>query len=164
YDTAPAGLCFLDTDLRYVSINDCLARINGVPVTDHIGKTVREIIPDFADRFEPLLRRVLATGEPLIDYELQAPCAAEPGVPRDGLHHIQSAAQRAASLTRQLLAFARRQTIQPQVVDIDRLLPGMGTMLRPLIGERVELILRARAEQPAVKVDPNQIEQVVVNL
>jgi PAS domain S-box-containing protein len=82
YQTAPIGLAILDRDLRYVRLNHRLAEINGIAVEDHIGRTVREIIPDLADRVEPLFRRVLTTGEPLPDLELSGETTAQPGVER----------------------------------------------------------------------------------
>jgi PAS domain S-box-containing protein len=82
YRTAPVGLCLLDRDLRFVRINDRLAEINGLPAAAHIGRTVREILPSLADEVEPLMRRVLRTGEPLHDLELVGETAAQPGVKR----------------------------------------------------------------------------------
>ncbi|HEU0053878.1 MAG TPA: ATP-binding protein, partial [Longimicrobium sp.] len=66
---APIGLAFLDPELRYVAINDALARSNGLPADAHLGRTVEEIIPVFAPIVEPILRRVLETGEPVVDWE-----------------------------------------------------------------------------------------------
>ncbi|MGB3780492.1 MAG: PAS domain S-box protein [Tunicatimonas sp.] len=82
YATAPVGLAVLDAQLRYVRINDRLAEINGFPVAQHLGKTVREIVPDLADAAEPGLRRVLETGEPVVDLEIRGETAAQPGVER----------------------------------------------------------------------------------
>lgn len=65
YQDAPIGLCFFDVDLRYVHINDWLANINGLSVEDHIGQTLRAILPKVADGAEAQLRSVLGTGEPL---------------------------------------------------------------------------------------------------
>ena len=70
YDTAPVGLCVLDTELRYVRINERLAEINGRPVSDHLGRTIREVLPELADQAEPWLRDVLETGEALRDVEI----------------------------------------------------------------------------------------------
>lgn len=78
YRTAPIGLCVLDTQLRYVHINEHLAEFNRLPVEEHLGKTIRETLPDMADRAEPLLRRVLETGEPVLDFEGSS--ETEPGV------------------------------------------------------------------------------------
>jgi PAS domain S-box-containing protein len=81
YKTAPVGLCFVDTNLRYVRINEVLAAMNGRPASDHIGRTIREVIPDMANEIEALYRRVFDSGEPLIAVELQRPgnAAIRPG-------------------------------------------------------------------------------------
>jgi len=65
FRSSTVGLCILDSDLRYVAINHALAEINGLPAEHHLGRTVREILGDFADVVEPKLQRVLSTGEPL---------------------------------------------------------------------------------------------------
>ena len=70
YDTAPVGLCVLDNELRYVRINERLAEINGIPVSEHLGRTIREVLPELADQAEPWLRDVLETGEALRDVEI----------------------------------------------------------------------------------------------
>jgi PAS domain S-box-containing protein len=82
YASAPIGLCFIDTDLRFVRINDRLAEINGVPAAAHIGKTLREILPQQADDLEPLYREVIATKVPLEQLEVDGTNAAQPGVKR----------------------------------------------------------------------------------
>jgi PAS domain S-box-containing protein len=67
---ATAGLTLLDKDLRYLQINDTLAEMNGRPAGEHLGKTVREIVPDLAPVSEPILQKVLATGEPVLSVEM----------------------------------------------------------------------------------------------
>jgi PAS domain S-box-containing protein len=70
YQQAPLGLAFLDRDLRYVKINEHLARMNGRPVAEHLGRTVREMIPRLADTLEPILRKVIEMGEPVENFQL----------------------------------------------------------------------------------------------
>lgn len=71
YNTAPVGLCVLDTDLRYVRINERLAKLHGVSASAHIGRTVREILPSAtADKADPVLREVIRSGEPLLNFEI----------------------------------------------------------------------------------------------
>ena len=65
YGHAPIGICLLDTEFRYLRVNKTLAEINAVPVADHIGRTVAEIIPDVAPTLDPYLRRAMETGEPI---------------------------------------------------------------------------------------------------
>ncbi|MBE9163504.1 PAS domain-containing protein [Tychonema sp. LEGE 06208] len=85
YASAPIGLCFVDTELRFVRINDRLAEINGVPAAAHIGKTLREILPEMADDLEPLYRQVIETKVPLQQLELRRTNSAQPGVEQDWL-------------------------------------------------------------------------------
>ena len=77
---------------------------------------------------------------------------------------IHKTAERAASLTRQLLAFSRKQLLQPRVVDLNTIVTDMGKMLQRLIGEQIELITVLNPDLGRVKVDPGQMEQVILNL
>lgn len=76
---APIGLAVLDTDLRYVSVNAALARLNGIPAEDHIGHTPRELLPGIdADGVEAALRTVLGTGEPIVNQRIVGRTPADP--------------------------------------------------------------------------------------
>ncbi|HSM00661.1 MAG TPA: PAS domain S-box protein [Candidatus Limnocylindria bacterium] len=77
---------------------------------------------------------------------------------------IRKAGDRAASLTRQLLAFSRRQVLQPKVLDLNQVVTDMEKMLRRLIGENIELVTSLADDLGYVRADPGQIEQVIVNL
>ncbi|MFS8117001.1 MAG: PAS domain S-box protein, partial [Microcoleus sp.] len=79
---APAGLCILDSQLRYVQINQFLADINFLSPAEHIGKTIREILPEIASMVEPLYEQIFRTKEPLIDIEMRAENLRKPGVVR----------------------------------------------------------------------------------
>jgi PAS domain S-box-containing protein len=80
------------------------------------------------------------------------------------LHEIQSAGERSAALVRQLLAFARKQTVTPIVLDLNDTVTGMLNMLRPLIGEDIDLEWRPGEGLWPVKMDPSQIDQILANL
>jgi PAS domain S-box-containing protein len=80
------------------------------------------------------------------------------------ISEINKAGQRAASLTRQLLAFSRKQVLQPQVLDLNSVVDDMDRMLRRVIGEDIELIVIRDQKMGSVKADPGQIEQVIMNL
>lgn len=82
YRNAPVGLCVLDRDLRYVTINDRLAEINGIPAAQHLGRSVREILPALAGTLEPGLQEVLASGKARLDVEVSGETPARPGVMR----------------------------------------------------------------------------------
>ncbi len=77
----------LDRELRYRRVNARMAEMNGLPPEEHIGKTVREVVPDVADQAEPRLREVLETGSPALNVELFGETAARPGVKRFWLEH-----------------------------------------------------------------------------
>ena len=85
FDTAPVGLGLLDRDLRYTQINEALAAINGVGPADTLGRTVRDVLPDIADRLEPFFQSVLASGEPVLNVEVSGETAAAPRLQRDWL-------------------------------------------------------------------------------
>ena len=82
----------------------------------------------------------------------------------DPLQELTRAARRAASLTQQLLAFGRRQVLQPRLIDLNDALRGIHAMLRRLVRENVTIKLNLDPNIPAVRVDPAQIDQVCVNL
>ena len=77
---------------------------------------------------------------------------------------VRKTADRAASLTQQLLAFSRKQMLQPRVLDLNGVVAGMAQMLKPLIGETIELETSLDPVLGRVKADPAQIEQIVLNL
>jgi signal transduction histidine kinase len=83
---------------------------------------------------------------------------------REEVHEIRRAADRAATLTKQLLAFSRRQVLQPKVLDLNVVLRGTEKLLRRLIGANVDVHTELSPSLPSVKADPGQIEQVIVNL
>lgn len=83
---------------------------------------------------------------------------------RKNIEEIQKAADRAASLTNQLLAFSRKQVLQPRVLQLNDVVRGMEKMLRRLIGEDIELCTTFDSTLGNVKADPGQLEQVIMNL
>jgi len=111
-----------------------------------------------AHDFNNILGVILGYGEMALN-ELAATHPAQARV-RETIR----AAERAATLTRQLLAFSRKQVFEPRVFDLNALLVDMDRMLRRLIGEDIELITLAAPQLSPVKADPGQIEQVLMNL
>ncbi len=83
---------------------------------------------------------------------------------RRNVEQIQKSSDRAVSLTRQLLAFSRKQVLQPKVLDLNAVVAEMGKMLPRLIGENISLMISAAPSLGRVKADPGQIEQVILNL
>ena len=87
-----------------------------------------------------------------------------PEVVREDVEHIERAAERTAGITQQLLAFSRRQVLQPQVIDLNALVQGAEPILRRTLGERSRLVVRSAAGLGRIKADPGQLEQVLLNL
>ncbi len=79
YSQAPVGLLFLDTSLRFVRVNDCLSKMIGLPVAEHIGRTVTEVMPEPAVWLEPALRQVIETRKPIIEQEMRLVVPCKPG-------------------------------------------------------------------------------------
>ena len=94
--------------------------------------------------------------------------ALEKVVPEDPIHadllEILSAARRSADITKQLLAFARQQTVAPVVLDLNQTIESMLNMLRRLIGENIDLVWRPGEGLWPVRIDPSQIDQILANL
>jgi PAS domain S-box-containing protein len=91
FDHVPAGLALLDRDLRYVRVNRLLADINGLPVEDHIGKPIHDVVPDIAPSAEVRLRQVMATGRSIVGTEFEGATPAQPHVRRvwrESLHPV----------------------------------------------------------------------------
>jgi len=83
---------------------------------------------------------------------------------REDLSQISRAAEQAAALTRQLLAFSRRQVLKPEILDLNSIIFELQKMLRRLIGEDIQLVVTLSPRPALIKADPGQIEQVILNL
>jgi PAS domain S-box-containing protein len=83
---------------------------------------------------------------------------------RRELEQIHKAGERAAALTRQLLAFSRRQVLQPKLLQLPEVVENIGKMIRRLIGENIEFVTEASPDPWTVRADPSQVEQILMNL
>jgi PAS domain S-box-containing protein len=82
FAAANAGMMILDSQLRYVQINEAMAELNGICVADHIGRLLREVLPELAATLEPMLQEILDTGKPILDYEVAGETPKQPGILR----------------------------------------------------------------------------------
>jgi PAS domain S-box-containing protein len=85
FAAAPIGLAFMDTNFRFARVNEALATINGYPANEHYGRSLRDILGDLAAEIEPLHRRVIQTGEPILDMQIEGRTAAAPDETRNWL-------------------------------------------------------------------------------
>jgi len=121
---------------------------------DAIGRLAGGVAHDFNN----LLQAILGFTEILISG------VSEKDPQYEDLKEIERAAKRAADLTRQLLAFSRKQRIEPQTLDINHIISDTEKMLHRLMGEDIEIVQLLNPEAKPVLADPNQIEQIIINL
>lgn len=125
-------------------------------------EAIGQLSGGIAHDFNNILTAILGNAEMAL--EALESIAPQADAIREGLLEIEKSAERAAALTRQLLAFSRRQVIQPVRVDLNRMLRDMEKMLKRLIAENIRLEVVTQAGLRLVKADPGQLEQVVMNL
>jgi PAS domain S-box-containing protein len=132
----------LEEQLRQAQKMEAIGRLAG-----GVAHDFNNLLTIMTGRTELLLEK-LAPGDPL----------------RRDLELVQKTAERAAGLTQRLLAFSRKQVLQPRVLDLNQAVLGLVPMLRRLIGEDIELTVETADEPSPVRADPGQVEQVVLNL
>jgi two-component system, cell cycle sensor histidine kinase and response regulator CckA len=121
-------------------------------------EAVGRLAGGIAHDFNNLLTAILGTSQLLLR-DLTPEATA-----REDVEEIRKAALRAADLTRQLLAYSRRQVLAPKVLDLNAIISNLDAMLRRLIGEDVHLVTELAPPLSPVRADPSQIEQVILNL
>ena len=130
---------------------------------ENLGQLAGGVAHDFNNLLAVILNYVSFVSEELAeatDADWAQRCASA----SSDLAQVKRAGERAASLTRQLLAFARREVIQPQVLDLDSVITAVQEMLGRTLGEHIELVTALAGDLRPVLADPGQLEQVLVNL
>jgi PAS domain S-box-containing protein len=130
------------------------ARLNQSERLESMGRLAGGIAHDFNNLLAVILNYALFVREELDDQDAA----------RADLDQIEAAAVRASGLTRQLLAFARREVFSPQVLDLNLVITDIEQLLRRTIGEQVELLIELSPDPWLVEADPGKLEQVLVNL
>jgi len=130
------------------------AKLNQAQKMESVGRLAGGVAHDFNNMLGVILGHVeLALEEIEANHDLHA-----------DLKEIQKAAQRSADLTKQLLTFARKQTISPRRLDLNDTVESMLNMLRRLIGENIDLVWKPVVHIWPIKIDPSQIDQILANL
>ena len=151
-DAAPAGFRGVITDIT--EHKKLELQLQQSQKMEAIGQLAGGIAHDFNNILTGIIGySALLLDDPGLDPELRA-----------SIGEIRDAGQRAATLTRQLLAFSRRQMLQPRAVNLNQLVADMDKMLRRLIGEDIHLMLALEPGLASVRADPGQLEQVIMNL
>src|SRR5579871_978 len=148
----PLGVIGVSTDItERVRLQEQVRRLQQL---EAIGRLAGGIAHDFNN----LMSIVLGHAQLL---------SAESGLTergKNGLSQIQRAGERAASLTHQLLAFSRKQVLQPRVLNLNEIVAEVQKMLSRVLGEDIELVMRLHPSLAPVRADPVQMEQVLMNL
>jgi two-component system, cell cycle sensor histidine kinase and response regulator CckA len=164
----------IDRDYQVAVVRDISARKEAEAAARHAQEALRisetrlrqaekmeavgRLAGGVAHDFNNILTAIISYADLLLErQEPDAECRREVG-------EIRSAARRAAVLTRQLLAFSRQQIVQPRVVDVNQSIRDVQSMLRRLIGEDISLVMKSSPEACCVRIDPSQLEQVLMNL
>ena len=158
-DGTPGGLVHVCRDITLRQQNEqeknnLQERLSQAQKMESVGRLAGGVAHDFNNMLNVILGHAeMAMGETESDQPLYA-----------HLLEIRKAAERSADLTRQLLAFARKQTVSPRVIDMSKTVEGMLKMLRRLIGEDIHLSWLPGVNSWPVKIDPSQVDQILANL
>jgi signal transduction histidine kinase/ActR/RegA family two-component response regulator len=148
----------LEAELERKRVEEEKARLQGQLIQAHKMESVGRLAGGVAHDFNNMLQVILGN-------VALALTQAQPGSPlRDDLLEIEKSARRSAELTRQLLAFARKQAVNPRVLDLNDTIAGMLKMLQRLMGEDITLRWLPGAGLWPVKMDPAQVDQILANL
>ncbi|MBS1857363.1 MAG: PAS domain S-box protein [Acidobacteria bacterium] len=145
---------FIAVKLDVTRESELQAQLTQAQKMESVGRLAGGIAHDFnnlltvINGYSHLALTQLRTGDPL----------------RAGLEEVHRAGLRAAALTGQLLAFSRKQILQPRVLNLNRVVEGMQSMLQRLVGEDVTVVFQPSPDLPTVNADPHQLEQVIMNL
>ena len=129
-------------------------QLNKVQRLEAVGRLAGGVAHDFNNLLSVI---ITYAGFALEDLRRTDPMRAD-------LEEVQRAGQRAAELTRQLLAFSRKQVLEPEVLDLNEVVGGIEAMLRRLLGEDIDIVVHTADGLGRVEADPGQIEQVIMNL
>ncbi len=123
FTAATAGLAILSPDLRYLHINETLADMNGVTVEDHLGRSVEEVVPELAPVLVPLLKKVLTTGQAVLDHEMSGETPQQPGQNRHWMASffpVFDAEHRISSLGAVVVEVTQQKRLELELRESDR--------------------------------------------
>ena len=154
FDEKDKGIRLVGTHVDITDLKRMEAELRQAQKMESVGRLAGGVAHDFNN----MLSVILGNTEMI----LEDADTANPFI--NNLQEIHKATKRSIDLTQQLLAFARKQTIAPKVLDLNKTIEGMLRMLRRLIGENIDLAWIPRKNLYTVKIDPSQIDQVMANL
>jgi formate hydrogenlyase transcriptional activator len=120
FKSATVGLCIFDSQFRFVAISDTLAQISGLPASDHLGKTVREVLGSLADTIEPVLQRIFASGETVLNMKLSAQLPVRSEVVHWTVHYlpITNAEEKVERIGAVVIEIAEQKKLEQSLHDL----------------------------------------------
>ena len=150
---ATIGLAFFDRDIRYLRINRCLAEINGIPADAHLGRPLREVLPEIAETVEPIVRRIFETGRPHTGLEIEGMTPAHPGERRSWLesfYPVLAADGTVISVGATVTEITERKRAEEELVELNR-------VLRQEIAERERVEQQVRLLAAVLEASPDLV-------
>jgi formate hydrogenlyase transcriptional activator len=150
FQSSTVGLCVLDAEFRYVAINDALAKRNGIPAQEHLGRTVGEILGPLADLLEPEFRRAFEVGRPVLNVEITAvpSASAETGHRIEHIFPIQDESGTTIRILVVVFEVSEKRKLQTAVRDLDAKLRKEMDRLQSLLD--ITSLLSSNWDVPAV--------------
>jgi PAS domain S-box-containing protein len=145
FNAAPIGLAILDSQLRFIRINETLAHINGLSVKDHLGKTLRDVVPDLAPTLEPFYRKVLKTSKPIFNTLISGETQSRPGCLQHWVATYFPTTSGRENLRRVgviVVEITERKKIEEQLIDSREQLRALSTRLQSVREEERTKIAR----------------------
>ena len=150
---ATIGLAFFDRDIRYLRINRCLAEINGIPADAHLGRPLRELLPEIAETVEPIVRRIFETGRPHTGLEIEGMTPAHPGERRtwlESFYPVLGADGTVISVGATVTEITERKRAEEELVELNR-------VLRQEIAERERVEQQVRLLAAVLEASPDLV-------
>ena len=150
---ATIGLAFFDRDFRFIRINRCLAEIDGIPVDAHLGRPLRELLPEIAETVEPIVRRIFETGRPHTGLEIEGMTPAHPGERRTWLesyYPVLAADGTVISVGATVTEITERKRAEEELAELNR-------ELRQEIAERERVEQQVRLLAAVLEASPDLV-------
>ena len=150
---ATVGLSFFDRDFRFIRINRCLAEIDGIPADAHLGRPLRELLPEIAETVEPIVRRIFETGRPHTGLEIEGMTPAHPGERRTWLasyYPVLAADGTVISVGATVTEITERKRAEEELVELNR-------VLRQEIAERERVEQQVRMLAAVLEASPDLV-------
>ncbi len=142
FASSSVGLAIVDQNLRYLAVNQALAEMNGIPPREHLGKTLQQVLGDAASVVQPAFERVLSTGEPILNHELEAtlPTRTDPGHWIEHYFPIKDAAGQVTQVGAVIVELTQQKQLKAALLALNDSLQREMERLEVLLGVNASLV------------------------